>query len=305
MGRQSKKERKMAKTYNKTNSAVMQATEATAVHYAKKAKKPTAWDKVKDFIDTGREYRVKAIEDTATYYADRLNSRKQNNLLVREEDAPEPDTLSNMSYSGDPKLNAYLQKIRADADKAVYDPRPAEKPAILNEVKNFVNTGKQHQTQAIENTAAYYKAAAMNSPRVELGSMSPSRDPEFDAYLQKINTDPRKATSDSRAIERPVILDEVKDFVNTGRQYQVQGIEDRTAVHQIEGDLRNQGEQHQPLHIPLQVMGMEISLHQHKGKHGKGKPPDAGQPVVAGDHRGPEMVAEHQHHGQHMQSGRG
>ena len=231
----------MAKTNNKAKSAVVQATEATAEHYAKKAGKPNAWDKVKDYINTGRQYQVKAIEDTATYYADRLNSRKQNYLLVREEDAPEPDTLADMSYSGDPKLNAYLQKIKANDDKAVYDPRPAEKPAILNEVKNFANTGKQYQTQAIENTAAYHKAAAMNSPRVELGSMSPSGDPEFDAYLQKINTDPRKATSDSRAIEKPVILDEVKDFVNTGRQYQVQGIEDRAQYYKDNIGYSNDG----------------------------------------------------------------
>ena len=56
----------MAKTYNKTKSAVLQATEATAAHYAKKAEKPTAWDKVKDYINTGRQYQVKAIEDTVT-----------------------------------------------------------------------------------------------------------------------------------------------------------------------------------------------------------------------------------------------
>ena len=168
----------MAKTYNKTKSAVMQATEATAAHYAKKAGKPTAWDKVKDYINTGRQYQVKAIEDTATYYADRLNSRKQNNLLVREEDAPEPDTLAGMSYSGDPKLNAYLQKIRADADKAVYDPRPAEKPAVLDgakklvntaadKTKDFINTGRQYRVKAIEDTADYYAKRAMNKPKTD------------------------------------------------------------------------------------------------------------------------------------------
>ena len=156
----------------------MQATEATAAHYAKKAGKPPAWDKVKDYINTGRQYQVKAIEDTATYYADRLNSRKQNNLLVREEDAPEPDTLAGMSYSGDPKLNAYLQKINANADTAVNDPRPAEKPAVLNEAKKFVNTaadktkdfintGRQYRVKAIEDTADYYAERAMNKPKTD------------------------------------------------------------------------------------------------------------------------------------------
>ncbi len=145
---------------------------------AKNAGKPTAWDKVKDFINTGREYQVKAIEDTATYYADRINSEKQNNLLISEANAPKPTTLGNMSYSGDPKLNAYLQKINADPDRAVYDPRPAEKPAILNEAKNlvntavdktkdFINTGREYQVQAIEDTADYYAEKAMNKPKTD------------------------------------------------------------------------------------------------------------------------------------------
>ncbi|MBR2880034.1 MAG: hypothetical protein IKC02_05120, partial [Oscillospiraceae bacterium] len=198
-------------------------------NYTKNAGKPTAWDKVKDFINTGRQYQVQAIEKLPTYYADRINNNKRNNFLIREEEAPQPDTLGGMSYSGDPQLNAYLQDIKANADKAVYDPRPAEKPAIFDEVKDFVNTGNKYNVQAIEDIAEYYKEEAMNTPApkpVPLGSMSPSGDPEFDAYLQKINTDPDKAVYESRTVEKPVIFDEVKDFVNTGNKYKVQAIED-------------------------------------------------------------------------------
>ena len=154
----------MAKIYNKAKSAVVQARENTAAYYAKNAGKSTAWDKVKDYVNTGRQYQAQAIEELPTYYADRINSRKQNSFLVREEEAPEPDTLAGMSYSGDPKLNAYLQEIKAKADKAVYDPRPAEKPAVFDTVKNYVNTGKQYQVQAIEDTAEYYKQEAKNKP---------------------------------------------------------------------------------------------------------------------------------------------
>ena len=147
----------MAKIKNKVKSAVVQARENTAAYYAKNAGKSTAWDKVKDYVNTGRQYQVQAIEELPTYYADRIASRKKNSFLVREEDTTEPDTLAGMSYSGDPKLNAYLQEIKAKADKAVYDPRPAEKPAVFDAAKNYVNTGNQYRTQAIEDRAQYYK----------------------------------------------------------------------------------------------------------------------------------------------------
>ena len=45
-------------------------------NYTKNAGKPTAWDKVKDFINTGKQQQVKAIEKLPTYYADRINSNK-------------------------------------------------------------------------------------------------------------------------------------------------------------------------------------------------------------------------------------
>jgi len=208
-------------------------------NYMNNAEKPTVWDKVKDFINTGRQYQVQAIEKLPTYYADRINSNKRNSFLIREEEAPQPTTLGGMSYSGDPQLNAYLQDIKSNADKAVYDPRPEEKPAILDKVKNFVDTSRQYQVKAIEDTADYY-ADRLDNPNREnfftkeanapqpttLGSMSYSGDPEFDAYLQKINTDPDKAVYESRTVEKPVIFDEVKDFVNTGNKYKVQAIED-------------------------------------------------------------------------------
>ena len=47
-------------------------------NYTKNAGKPTAWDKVKDFINTGKQQQVKAIEKLPTYYADRINSNKAN-----------------------------------------------------------------------------------------------------------------------------------------------------------------------------------------------------------------------------------
>ena len=45
-------------------------------NYTKNAGKPTAWDKVKDFINIGRQYQTQAIEKLPTYYADRINSNK-------------------------------------------------------------------------------------------------------------------------------------------------------------------------------------------------------------------------------------
>ncbi|MBE7016654.1 MAG: hypothetical protein E7420_00650 [Ruminococcaceae bacterium] len=219
-------------------------------NFTNNAEKPTVWDKVKDFINTGRQYQVQAIEKLPTYYADRLDNPKRNNFLIREEEAPQPTTLGGMSYSGDPQLNAYLQDIKSNADKAVYDPRTVEKPAILDKVKNFVDTSRQYQVKAIEDTADYYADRLDNPKRnnflireeeapqpTTLGGMSYSGDPQLNAYLQDIKANADKAVYDPRTVEKPAVFNEVKDFVNTGNKYKVQAIED-TAEYYKEEALR-------------------------------------------------------------------
>ena len=218
------------------------------------AEKPAVFDVVNDFVNTGRQYRTQAIEDLPTYYADRINSRKQNSFLVREEEAPEPDTLAGMSYSGDPKLNAYLQEIKAKADKAVYDPRTAEKPAIFDVVNDFVNTGRQYKTQAIEELPTYY-ADRINSRKQNsflvreeeapepdtLAGMSYSGDPKLNAYLQEIKAKADKAVYDPRPAEKPAVFDAAKNYVNTGNQYRTQAIEDRAQYYKENIDYSNDG----------------------------------------------------------------
>ncbi len=75
---------------------------------AKNAGKTTAWDKVKDFIKTGREYQVKAIENMTDYYAERAMNKP----------APKPVTLGSMSPTGDADMDNYLRGINAKADRA-------------------------------------------------------------------------------------------------------------------------------------------------------------------------------------------
>ena len=48
-------------------------------------------------------------------------------------------------------------------------------------------------------------------------------------------------------------------------------------------------------------MGMEVALNNQKGKDGKGNAANAGQSLCAGKHGRPQVVAEHQPHGQHME----
>ena len=81
----------------------------------------------------------------------------------------------------------------------------------------------------------------------------------------------------------------------------VEGIEDRAAVEEVEGDLGNGGEGQHPQEVSLPVMGPGEALRDLEGEDGEGDAADVGQQVRCGGQSGPEVVAEHQGHGQELQ----
>ena len=82
----------------------------------------------------------------------------------------------------------------------------------------------------------------------------------------------------------------------------VHRVEPCTAVHQIEGHFRKQGKQQQPQSVFFQVVGVEIALHRHKGKDGKGHTSRTGQPFLCRQQRRPQVIHQHQRHSKDMKS---
>ena len=99
-------------------------------------------------------------------------------------------------------------------------------------------------------------------------------------------------------------------FFNTGNKQKSQqecpkyilmeGIDQAASVHQIEGQFGEDCPKEQPSHILFQIAGVEIALHQHKGKDGVSKPAYPGEPGVLGKNSRPKMVAQHKKHGDGM-----
>ena len=69
-------------------------------------------------------------------------------------------------------------------------------------------------------------------------------------------------------------------------------------VQVVEGDLRDQGKDQHPQQVFFPVMGPLKALRHLKGENGKGDAAHCRQPHDAGQHRGPQVVAEHEGHGQ-------
>ena len=78
-------------------------------------------------------------------------------------------------------------------------------------------------------------------------------------------------------------------------------IDQTSPVHQIERDLRYDRPKEQPSQILFQIAGVDIALHQQKGKDGVSKPAYPGEPGVSGKNSRPKMVAQHQKHGDDME----
>ena len=80
----------------------------------------------------------------------------------------------------------------------------------------------------------------------------------------------------------------------------VHRVEPSAAVHQVKGDLRKQSKQQQPQGVFFQVMGVEIALHRHKRKDGKRQPPGTSQPLLRRQKGRPQVIHQHQRHGNDM-----
>ena len=64
-------------------------------------------------------------------------------------------------------------------------------------------------------------------------------------------------------------------------------VKETAARDEIERDLGDRGKEQQTLYIPLQILGVEISLNEHERKDGKCDSPDARQPVISRHDRAP------------------
>ena len=81
----------------------------------------------------------------------------------------------------------------------------------------------------------------------------------------------------------------------------VLGIYQTSPVHQIERNLRYDRPKEQPSQILFQIAGVDIALHQQKGKDGVSKPAYPSEPCVLGKDGRPKMVAQHKKHGNDME----
>ncbi len=82
----------------------------------------------------------------------------------------------------------------------------------------------------------------------------------------------------------------------------VEGVKNGAAVHQVKGDLGDQGPKEETAQVLLYASGMDKALGDLEGKDGKGQPAHCGKPAVPGDDGSPQVVAEHQGHSQKFQS---
>ena len=78
----------------------------------------------------------------------------------------------------------------------------------------------------------------------------------------------------------------------------MEGIDHIPPVHQIKGDLGDQGKQKDPPKISFEMMGAGKALRDLEGKDGKSQPAYTGHPRGPGNHCGPHMVTQHQRHRQ-------
>ena len=69
-------------------------------------------------------------------------------------------------------------------------------------------------------------------------------------------------------------------------------------VQVVKGDLGDQGKDQHPQQVLFPVMGPLKALRHLKGKNGESDAAHRRQPHDAGQHRGPQVVAEHEGHGQ-------
>ena len=77
-------------------------------------------------------------------------------------------------------------------------------------------------------------------------------------------------------------------------------VEPCPAIHQIKGHFRKQCKQQQPQGITLQIPGMKVAFHCHKCKDRERQPPGAGQPVLRRQKCRPQVIHQHQRHGNEM-----
>ena len=73
-----------------------------------------------------------------------------------------------------------------------------------------------------------------------------------------------------------------------------------SAVHQVERHFGEHGKQRKPQGVFPEAVGVKISFHRHECEDGKGQPSGTRQPVLRGQEGRPEMIHQHQHHGENV-----
>ena len=80
----------------------------------------------------------------------------------------------------------------------------------------------------------------------------------------------------------------------------VHRVEPCPAIHQIKGHFRKQCKQQQPQGITLQIPGMKVAFHCHKCKDRERQPPGTSQPLLCRQKGRPQVIHQHQRHGNDM-----
>ena len=80
----------------------------------------------------------------------------------------------------------------------------------------------------------------------------------------------------------------------------VHRIKPGSAVHQVERHFGEHGKQRKPQSVFPEAVGVKISFHRHECEDGKGQPSGTRQPVLRGQEGRPEMIHQHQHHGENV-----
>ena len=71
-------------------------------------------------------------------------------------------------------------------------------------------------------------------------------------------------------------------------------------VQVVKGDLRDQGKDQHPQQVLFPIMGALKALRHLKSEDGESDPADMRQPHPPRQHRGPQVIAEHEGHGQQL-----
>ena len=87
----------------------------------------------------------------------------------------------------------------------------------------------------------------------------------------------------------------------------VGGVEKAGAAghHQVEGDLREKGEEDHAAQIALKILGAEVAFSGEEGEDGEGNTAHPRQPAMVGGDGGPGVVHQHDDHAQKVQAGGG